>query len=299
MPGALGGGGGNPNLAGAVYRPGDQSQMDRMYQGLVQNMFGTAQNLPGQYLPLIQQAGSQALGAANTASGYAPWLLDQGLAGSRYLSGLVPGFAGQAGQWLEPAQYSPIYRQMANAAQQQGAASNAAAGVYGPYAANTIDQALNNLQLGWSAQAPQVASGLMQAAGQAGQGGQALGENALQNYLSMTGAPQQAAIAGTLGTMGLPYSLGQQTLGDILPYLNLGQTAALDAGQLGALGFQQNQQQLGNLGGLFGSLLGGGPLGSLLYGGGGGAFGSGQGLFPFLGGLFGGGGGLGAGLGVI
>jgi len=108
---------------------------------------------------------------------------------------------------------------------------------------------------------------------------------------------QQANTQGAL-TTGLPqlnqqYAVPQSLFNNLDSYLGLGQSASQLGFQGGGLGFNQNQQQLGNLGALFNAGVGGGGLSSLLYGSQGGglsnAIGLGQG--GLIGSIFGGGGG--------
>jgi len=305
MTGLFGGGGqnipfgaGGSGLGGTVYQPAAQGQMDANFQRLLSEMMKSDFGALSRYMPAIMGAGTESLGAAERAGAYESAMLRPELAQARMVSGMAPQFMGQASAWLDPAQTSPIYRQMAGQATQGAEAANAASGVYGPYAAGGVNDALRQLQLGWSAQAPQVAAGLAGSGQNAASMGQNLGTGALSSYLNLVGKPEQTALSGIFGNLGSAFQLPQQTLQDILPYLNLGQAASGLSGELGNLGFQQQQQQLQNLGGLGMGLLGGGALGQLLYGGGGGAFGSGGGLLPFLGSLFQGGAGAGAAVGL-
>jgi hypothetical protein len=230
VSGLFGGGSTNvqPALAGNVYQPPNQGPMNNLYSSLVSQMGKIGQQDINRFLPGLQ---AQVPGAEQFAN--------------RSL--------GIANQYLNPPQTSPIYQNLADQARQQSAASNAASGVYGPYAANTTNQALNQLSLGWQTQMPGQAAGIAQ-------GGQSVLGNAFGNINNLFGLPQQSA-------------------SDALQYLNLGQNAAMNAITGGNIGFQQNQQQLGDIGGLFSSLLGGGVLGNTLFGGplnfgGGGLFGS-------------------------
>jgi hypothetical protein len=114
-----------------------------------------------------------------------------------------------------------------------------------------------------------------------------------------TGQNALNALTQQMNLGNAQYQLPQQVLGDLESYLNLGQTAALYGGQLGALGAQGQQSQLSNIGtlgslampGLFGSpglglssgsgILGSGTQGLLGSGGLGGSLGGGLlGSFP-------------------
>ena len=265
--------------------------MDQRFAQLLNRMAGIDMSALNRYLPQITGAGTQAMDAARRVGGIEQRLLPSQLAYGRDISALTPQFLGQAQSWLNPPETSPIFQNIADRTTQGAAAANAMSGVAGPYAAGDITDALTKARLGFMGMAPQMASGFAGAGETAATQGAGLQSGALQNYLGLVGAPEQAALSRTLGNIGQATGLAQPTMQDITNYMGLGQSASQIAGQLGQQGFLEQQSQLGNLGGLFGGLLGAGPLGGLLYGAGGGAFGTGQGLFPWLGGLFGGGGG--------
>lgn len=188
---------------------------------------------------------------------------------------------------------SQLYNRMLNQVQQQAAAGNAAAGVTGPYAASTADQAVSNAMMNWQnqqlarqAQAAQAASGL------GGQIGNLAGLSLNQVGAGLTGGLQGlGSLAGLgsnianleTGAWGMPYATStqqaqnamnalsnlanigsaglpgyQNLIPQLQSYLNLGQTAAVNAGNLGAQGFNQNmlqQAQLGNVLGVGSNLL--------------------------------------------
>jgi len=310
--GGLVGAPGNPYAAGgsgqggSVFTPPNQPQEAQLYQQLIQTLNNLGMGQLSTYLPQIQTAGNQGFWAGQTAGALAPQQLQQGLNAQNMVSGLgpqyaamVPQFLGQASQWLNPPGTSPIYQQMANRTAQGASAANAASGVYGPYAAGMQNEAQKNLAMNWMQAAPQNAAQLMSSglgAGQgamgAAEGAQNLGANAIRNYLSFVGRPSQDALSGTLGNIGQLTNIPQMTMQDILQYLNLGQDASRTSAALGNLAFQQQQAQQQGFGNFLGGILGGGPIGSLLFGpGGAGAnlFG-GAGLFPSM---FGGGAGAG------
>jgi hypothetical protein len=203
-----------------------------------------------------------------------------------------------------------------------------------PYGAGLTSDALSNMNINWEnqqlARQAQALQGSGQAYGQAGAlggmgadiygragqlGGEAgslygragqlgLGTGGANAYMQGAGLPyatslaqSEAAIPALTNATNLglsQYQLPQQVLNDIQSYLRLGQSASDLSGVLGNMGFNQGQQQLGNLGGAFGlgsnflfgnqglaGALGLDPATGLLGGGGlfgaGGLFGSGAG----------------------
>lgn len=292
MVGLFGGGGGPATYSyggnPGAYIPTGASSQDPNAQSILSQMFNAGTGNLQQYLPQIQQAGQSGINAANYAQGnLSPTLYNQGAAAATGLGNLVPGFTGLASQWLNPPQTSPIFQQAQNLTDQGAAAANAASGVQGPYAAGNINNANQQLLLSYLQLQPQMASQYANAALQAGSGEQALANQTLQNYGYTQGGAAQNAIQQLLANTGNAFSLPGSTYADIANYLGLTNNAANLAGQLGGLGFNQNQQQLSNIGGL----LGGGGLGLLGVGGALNA-GLGGGLGSTLGSLFGGGGGF-------
>ena len=215
-----------------------------------------------------------------------------------------------------------LFNQLQNQTAQSAAAANAMSGVSGPYAASTVNNALQNFginwqnqQLGREAQAAQTANqlggqignlggmGLNQAIMGAQAGPQVLGGIAglgsqIANLTAQSaGMPYQTSVGQSqntlpiltaltnLGLQGLPS--GQQTIADINSYLGLGQTASQNAVKSGTAGFNQDTQQLLGIGSLLGGALGGGGLTSPRFGSGGltGALGLGNG--GLVGSLFG------------
>lgn len=266
--------------------------------------------------------------------GLAQELPSLGLFEGGITTGAIPQLQGALSNILTSG-YDPqsqLYNRMLNQVQQQAAAGNAAAGVTGPYAASTADQAVTNAMMNWQnqqlarqAQAAQTAGAL------GGQIGNLAGLGLNQVGAGLTGGLQGlgslAGLGGNIanlaaGTAGLPYGVStqqaqnamnaltnmaaygqsalpgfQQLVPELQSYLQLGQTAARDAALSGALGYGQQQQQLGQLGNLLGAgsnllfgqqgltgALGGNPqtglLGSIFGGGGGGG---GAAAYPTIG----------------
>ena len=266
--------------------------------------------------------------------GLAQELPSLGLFEGGITTGAIPQLQGALSNILTSG-YDPqsqLYNRMLNQVQQQAAAGNAAAGVTGPYAASTADQAVSNAMMNWQnqqlarqAQAAQTAGAL------GGQIGNLAGLGLNQVGAGLTGGLQGlgslAGLGGNIanlaaGTAGLPYGVStqqaqnamnaltnmaaygqsalpgfQQLVPELQSYLQLGQTAARDAALSGALGYGQQQQQLGQLGNLLGAgsnllfgqqgltgALGGNPqtglLGSIFGGGGGGG---GAAAYPTIG----------------
>jgi len=289
LGGLVGGGGGGTNYVvpatysqggnPAPYVPTGQLGQDVNAQNLLGQMYGWGTGNLSQWLPQINQAGSSGVNAANYVQGaYSPQLLDAGMLNALGIGGLAPQLTGLASQWLNPPGTSPLYQQLEGQTMQGASAANAAAGVEGPYAASTTDQALNNLRLGWLAQQPSMVSGLTSAASGAAGQELSLAGAAEQNYFGTQGGAALSALNNMFGATGNAFGIPQQTLADIMPYLQLGQNASNLAAGAGATGFRQNQTQLGDIGALTGSVLGGGVLGNTLFGGplnfgGGGLFG--------------------------
>jgi hypothetical protein len=143
--------GGQPN-----YIPTGLPQADQYYQGITGSLYPYATSVPGQVVPGLEQyaanlqnnpyAGGAQWGAneaAQVGSTMGPQLINLGNQESN---------AGQAilGTAFDPQQN--LYNLSQNQAAQTAAAANAQAGVQGPYAAGTTDQALQNFNTNWQNQ---------------------------------------------------------------------------------------------------------------------------------------------------
>lgn len=268
--GAYGTYGGNPG----AYIPTGQAQADQYYQNIYGQMLPYATNLPGQVIPGYQAYSTniqqnpfagQELGGAQTVSGY-------GAQGAQALQGA-------GGQVLNTA-FDPqtaLYNQLQQQTTDQANAANAAAGVSGPYAAGTTDQALQNFNIAWQNQQLARQQQGIQAAGQAYTGAQGLGTQAASlPYNTYLGQQQtdigalQSLIGGTSAAFGPSESLANL----LQSYLGLGQSATGLAQQGQGASFAQNQllgqqfgQSLNQLGNLFsGSSFPGSSAGGSLSG---------------------------------
>lgn len=302
MPGVFGGGsqqtppatssyGGNP----AQYIPTAQPQSDTLLQSIMGQLYGTGVSGAGAVNSVTDGAGPYGFlypleqnTAVNVANN--PYT-QQAQGGLSNISGnLAPGLAAAGtdilAQGTDP--QSALYNQQLNQLTQGANAANAASGVAGPYAANTTDQALSSFQTQWQNQQLQRSLQGVQGAGGAYNAAAGLEPGAANFYNQQQNAVLQAL--GQAGQFGQSaYQLPQITAGDLQSYLGLAQGSPGAAANLGALGFGQNQTQMGNLGSLLSTGLGGGSIGNALYGSGGLA--GALGLDPstgLLGGLLGG-----------
>lgn len=243
--------GGNPG----AYIPTAQPQADTLYQGVFNQLQPYASQLPGEVIPGYQAyasniqnnpyAGGALTGAQNIAN------TGQTLSGTQF------GYAGQLanlGNQVATTAFDPqsaLYNQLQNQTTQQAAAANATSGVQGPYAAGTIDQSLQNFNIGWQNQ--QLARQVQgeQTAGQAYAGASTLGTAGLGSLSTTYNVPystylsQQQGDLGALSSLTGGYSAAfgpDQSLANLLQsYLGLGQTATglAQAGQ--QQGFNQDQ----------------------------------------------------------
>ena len=198
--------GGNP----ATYIPTDQPQADQYYQQIFQQMQPYAAALPGETIPGYQtyaaniQANpyaAQAQTGANTAAGYGTTAAGYGMQGAA-------GLQGAAGEVLQTG-FDPqqaFYNQSINNLQNQYGASNAAAGLSGPFAAGVTDQGLNNFNIGWQQSQLGNQTSALTSAGQGYAGAQTLGDLAAATQASATSLPystylgQQASLGSSLGS---------------------------------------------------------------------------------------------------
>jgi|HubBroStandDraft_1064217.scaffolds.fasta_scaffold00409_13 hypothetical protein len=268
--GATGTQGGNP----AAYIPQAQPQADALYQNIFNSMAGPAGNLPGQVLPGYQAyAGNiqnnpfagQALQGAQLGAALGPQAAGIEMGGAQNLFG---GAQNVLNTGFDPQQ--ALYGQLQNQTTQQANAANAMSGVTGPYAAGTIDQSLQNFNIGWqNQQLGRQESSLASAGTGFGQAG-ALGNAAIGTLAQSSQLPystylgQQQTDIGALGSLvgGTNAAFGaDESLANLLQsYLGLGQSATGLAQQGQAQQFGQNQilgQQFGQglsaLGNAFGS----------------------------------------------
>ena len=247
--------GGNP----ATYIPTDQPQADQYYQQIFQQMQPYAAALPGETIPGYQtyaaniQANpyaAQAQTGANTAAGYGTTAAGYGMQGAA-------GLQGAAGEVLQTG-FDPqqaFYNQSINNLQNQYGASNAAAGLSGPFAAGVTDQGLNNFNIGWQQSQLGNQTSALTSAGQGYAGAQTLGDLAAATQASATSLPystylgQQTNDISALGslTSGTNAAFGaNESLANLLQsYLNLGQSATSLAQQGEAANFGQ-QSSLGS-----------------------------------------------------
>ena len=263
--GGSGGGGGSSSPNGsyggspATYIPTDQPQADQYYQQIFQQMQPYAAALPGETIPGYQtyaaniQANpyaAQAQTGANTAAGYGTTAAGYGMQGAA-------GLQGAAGEVLQTG-FDPqqaFYNQSINNLQNQYGASNAAAGLSGPFAAGVTDQGLNNFNIGWQQSQLGNQTSALTSAGQGYAGAQTLGDLAAATQASATGLPystylgQQTNDISALGslTSGTNAAFGaNESLANLLQsYLGLGQSATGLAQQGEAANFGQ-QASLGS-----------------------------------------------------
>lgn len=304
MPGQLfgGGGGGTTSQPTAnnpsVFLPPNQPQASQGWNSLLQGLFSPAMaTLQQGYPNPAQTAYPQVLQAAQQmyanpyaqqgqdTSGYAsnfftnsafPAQYGAGSALQSSAMGLLPEMAAQ-GKAIGIASADPqgaLFNQLMNQNQQQSQAANAAAGVFGPYAASTADQSAQNFAMNWQNQELQrllsggqglsnLGAGMNMAGSALGQGAQQQ-TGALQNYANFGQLPYQTSIGqaqndfGGTGNLinqgGQMYALPQQVISDLANYMGLGQQASLYSGQLGQLG-QPNLGAIGALGGLGSNFL--------------------------------------------
>lgn len=255
------------------------TQGGNLLNQLSQGASNIASGLSGQQLAALTGAGSLynagALGQAGLygqAAGLGNTALNQLLAGAQGM-----GNAYTQGTNLGSALTS-LQGQAANlpynaAQQQQANTLNALSAVLGGQTQGAAGLGQLGQNLG---QAAQQELGAVQALSQLGQQPAAISTQQAQNALQ--GLTQGANLGAS------QFQLPQQVMNDLQSYLQLGQAASGYSGQLGALGFNQGQQQLGNIGSLLSGLGGS----NLLFGSGGlsGALGLGQ--TGLLGGLLGG-----------
>ncbi len=249
--GATGTQGGNP----AAYIPQAQPQADQLYQNIFNQMSGPAGQLPGQVLPGYQAyAGNiqnnpfaaQQLQGAQAGAALGPQVSGMQMQGAQALQG---GAQNLLQQGFDP--QSALYNQLQNQTSQQANAANAQAGVSGPYAAGTIDQSLQNFNIGWQNNQLGREQTALQGAGTGfGQAG-ALGNQAIQTLPTAAGLPystylsQQQNDIGALSslTSGTNAAFGpNESLASMLDsYLGLGQSATQIAQTGQAQQFSQNQ----------------------------------------------------------
>ena len=243
--------GGNP----ATYIPQAQPQADQLYQNIFNQMSGPAGSLPGQVLPGYQAYASniqnnpfapQQLQGAQAGAALGPQVAGVQLGGAQSLFG---GAQNLMQQGFDPQQ--GLYNQLQNQTSQQANAANAAAGVSGPYAAGTIDQSLQNFNIGWQNNQLGREQTALQGAGTGfGQAG-ALGNQAIQTLPAAAGLPYSTYLSqnqndiGALSalTSGTNAAFGpNESLANLLQsYLGLGQSATGLAQQGQAQSFGQNQ----------------------------------------------------------
>jgi hypothetical protein len=228
-----------------------------------QNIYGAVQNNP-------YYAGAQA-GAGTAATGGSN-LYNTSMANAGALSNLGQNL-GQYGNQIIQTGFDPqqaLYNQQYQQNTDQTNAINSMYGVGGsPYGAGLANQSSQNFNINWQNQQQQRQNAAIQALGQLSQtqaglfqGGQNLGDSALQMLQSTSAAPSstylgnQQAISQALqqlvsGTTGA-YGLTQQATGDESSYLGLGQQASQ-----GALQSWKAQQQANNqIWSTVGSMLG-------------------------------------------
>lgn len=272
-------GGGSSSQIPSVYQPGNSYGQDESYNNLLYGIPGATtgmisygQELPGMLLPGYQRY------AGNIQNNPYATMATQGATGAAALgqpiSNMQIGNAGAlsgAGNQILNSSMDPqlaLYAQLQNQTNQGANVANAQAGVRGPAAAGTINQANQDFNLAWqNAQLQRQLSGA-QGAGQAFSGASGLGGAGIntlmtsqalpyQTYLGQQGDYLNALNSQSSGALNA-FGLGQQSLQDIQSYLGLGQSAS-DIGRLNAsAAFGQNQilgQQLGqNLNALAGPL---------------------------------------------
>ncbi|HEY1858645.1 hypothetical protein [Acidocella sp.] len=266
----FGGGAASSPQTGQTFVPPNQAGEAQNYQNILGEMYNFGQGLPQQLYPQYQAEaqtltnnpyGQLALMGATNTAGATPQVAGQQLGGATALynqgQSMLP-YANQAlAQGFDP--QNALYNQQRQGALDQANAINAQSGLGNtPFGASAASDALDSFNTNWQNNllnrqqtASQTASGINQAAGLDFAGASTLGTGGLSTDTTGFGAPYATSTgqantglsglnsltnAGT-GVFGLP----QQTLQDLQSYLNLGQSASVNAlaGQNQA--FNQNQ----------------------------------------------------------
>lgn len=296
--GSIFGGGGGGSSGGSAtgsyggsastYVPQAQPAADQIYQDLFNAEAPYAKNLPGQVIPGYQAyaqniqnnpyAGLQ-MGGANQVAAYGPGVAQGELAAAGQLQ--------NAGNQILTSAFDPqtaLYNQQYNQASQAANVANAQAGVAGPYAAGTLNQATQNFNNSWEQQQAQREAAGIQAAGQAYSGAGQLGSAGLGTYQTSQSAPYQtylgqqntdiSALSGLSGGINTAFGPATDVSNALASYLGIGQRASglAQAGQ--AAGYAQNVQQSALLGQDISGL--GKSLGTLFAGSGGGGYNNGS-----------------------
>lgn len=245
--------GSSPALGQATQLPNQAGEAANANQ-ILQFMMGNVGNIPTQYIAPYQQYidqiinnpyAAQAQQGANLAGAAAPGVAGMQLGGANALYGNAGNLLNAQNQLLGQAfdPESSLYNQLQQQNQQQTAANDAAAGVAGsPYGAGLANQSNQNFNINWQnnllnrmVQGAQGAQTLNQGAGLDLTTASGLGTGGLNTLVSGYGAPYATSIGqantamqglgtGIQGITGT-YGLGQQTLNDILDYLQVGQGA--------------------------------------------------------------------------
>ena len=293
------------------FQLGNQGNADLGLNTVMGPLQPYAQALPGQVIP-----GYQAYSANIQNNPFAPQQIQGAQAGAALgpqVAGMEMGgaqnLAQGAGQIMQTG-FDPqqaLYNQQQNLTAQQGAAADAASGVSGPAAAGTIDQSLQNFNIGWqNNQLGREQSSLQSAGAGFGQAG-ALGGQAIQTDAAASSLPYMAYLSqqqNDIGALGAQVSGTNAAFGPDMSlanleqsYLNLGQTGTglAQAGQ--AQQFGQNQALGSELGQSLGALTNGTNTTTTSPSGATTSTSSGGGLGSLFSSLFGGGGAGGAGAG--
>lgn len=256
------------------YQPPGQAQAGSQYQDIVNNLYGqiTAGTTPGQQLgPYAQTAGVNAAtnpyaGVAQTGAlnAVSPGANIQAI-GQTGANELTSGAGQILSTGFDPQQ--ALFSQNQNQVMQQVAAANAAAGIQGsPYGASVAGNTLGNFDINWANnQLQREATAL----GQAGTGyGSAVstGTQGINTGVTSSAQPYSTYnttqsntindIAAAIQAANLQYTLPQQTLSDLMSYLNLGQSASSKQSQIDAQNLQNTMGVFQGLGNLFGSAVG-------------------------------------------
>lgn len=284
--GIAGGSPSQPNLN--VFQPSGTQAADQQYSSLLnQNVNPYAQYAP-QYQSVYNNqynnpyaAGQQT--AANTAGQQYGQVGAQNVGASNLLNSsalsVLPGAQQVMQMGLDP--QNALYNRTAQQTQDQSRVANAAAGTQNsPYGAAVEGQNMNNFNIDWQNNALQRAmSGLQSgtsaiqgattAATGAGNLGTAGAGNTLQGgtvpYSTSMGQSQNqyAALNELMSGLTGGNQINQQTLSEIMPYLNLGANQSNQQANLNQQSYQNQLQQSQSASAL------GGTLGGDLFGTGG------------------------------
>lgn len=243
------------NNTAQAYQPQAQPQADESFYNTttqLSNLFPQAYQLGQNFSTNPGTSGASEGASTVNALGtpYGIGQLEQGQQLAQYgLNTLNTAFDPQQG----------LYNQQSTQNLNNQNAINAMSGVAGtPYGAGVTGQNQQNFNTNWQNQQLQRQATGLQAGGNALTQGATLGNTGLGTILSSSGAPyntyntQQAnALSGLSQATQVP----QQTLGDLMEYMGLGQNASQLSGSLGQMGVNQLTQGMSGIGSLLGMLL--------------------------------------------